>query len=181
MKKTGTITILIAVGAVSLAAVLADVFFLLSIKSSLYSSSALEGELEVERRVSSQLQAGKEVVASTAEERAVIETFFVGQDGVVAFLESLEALGREEGLEIEVSSVGLADEGEDKDEERLYENLSVDIATKGGWAQNFRYLSLLENMPLKLQVGRAIIEKPAGGGANSSWQGSFAINVIKLK
>ena len=181
IKSSKTLTTLLIIGILSVAAVLADTFFLFSIKTSLDSSSALEGELEVERRVSSQLQASKEVVAGTAEERDKVETFFVGKDGVVAFLENLEVLGRDAGLEMEVSSVGLVEEKQDRAGERSYEDLSVNITSKGSWTQNFRFLSILENMPLKLQITRAIIEKQAGGNQNSPWLGSFAINVMKLK
>lgn len=131
----------------------------------------------MERRISSQLQASKEIVAATAEERGETKMFFVGGDEVVDFLESLEALGRNAGLELEVSSVGLAEE--DEGGNRPYDILSVDITSEGSWAQNFRYLSVLENLPLKFQITRAVIEKRDDRG--SLWRGSFALGAVKLK
>lgn len=116
-----------------------------------------------------------EVVSRTAKEQAMMESYFVEAEGVVDFIEEVEQLGRTSGLSIKVESVNTAPMPSNE----KMENLRLVVSSDGGWRESLVFLAMLENLPYKSEIGRALVEK--AGGEKGEWHGDYMITVVKMK
>ncbi len=124
--------------------------------------------------------------AETAGSRDKLSSYFIQPDGVVPFLNSLQSLGAADNLAIKMSSVSI---GEAATSSSLVEEVRVTVQTAGSWSDTYRFLTLLDLMPMPLFIDDADIEKLSGnaGGLGQKtrgaeeWQGSFTLRALKLK
>src|SRR3989338_323515 len=86
--------------------------------------AVLLGEVEVLAAEKESLTSIKEKVAETEEARGKLSGFFISKDGVVSFLNKIQALGAENRLEFKVDSVEIEDEKSAPD---IFENVKLNI------------------------------------------------------
>jgi hypothetical protein len=108
-----------------------------------------------------------------------IDGYFIASDGEVNFINEIEDIAKANNLIIEISSVSL-DTTSDLTA-KGFEYLTLKLSTKGSWAGTYKFLSLLSNMPYKVNVKQADVSNVSDTGAVkvSLWQGSFTVQVLK--
>lgn len=109
-----------------------------------------EGELQEET-----VGALRNFLSHTATERAKLESYLVGRDNVVDFLGFLESLGRRSGATITITSV----QNKNTDGNSLADELTVILEGTGSFSSLFHFLSLVESIPMKLEVGEVHLER----------------------
>jgi len=133
------------------------------------------------------LRATKEKVAQTSAEREKLDQYFIDKDGVVPFLNSLQSLGVSNGLSVKLSAVTIEPSPVSKD---IFEVVKISVEALGSWTDAYRFLSLVELMPLNVSIIRADLNKnteikPSVGAKsqtrNFSWRLSLDIGILKLK
>ncbi len=101
-------------------------------------------------------------------------------DGAVAFLETIESLGRASGAKVEVASVV---DGTYKENPDAYKTLNLAVSAAGSWDNIYYFLNLLENEPYKMTISNMSVSNELPGGATSSalWKASLSLIVLQKK
>lgn len=149
-------------------------FKILSYQRDLAELQTEEASSFIEERLNRSLGA---LVRETAEERSVIDRHFVSPEGVVAFIEEVENLGRKAGATIEVRGVEVAAEASGSD---VIENLILTLSGGGSYEKAARLASLLENIPYVSRVAKFSLERREGAGKSPQWDVHLTLRVIKL-
>ena len=118
---------------------------------------------------------------STVADWAKLEGFFIPSDHMVAFIESLEALGPQTGSTVAVDSVDSDITGNSAP--GTTGTIHASVSANGTWSSVMRALSLAEAMPYKVAIsGVRLAGSPSaapstkgGKGPSSAWRLSFAI------
>lgn len=137
--------------------------------------SALQNQVDVEIRKDQRLRSIKQLIIDLREDSRQIDTYFVSKDGVVNFLEDLEALGSISDISVGVNSVSV---GKNIDNEFSYELLKIEFAARGVWSSIIQLISLLETFSLGITIERMQLEKLPN---SSFWQVNTSFSVLKLK
>lgn len=128
----------------------------------------------MEERLNSSLGA---LVRETAEERSVIDRHFVSPEGVVAFIEEVEGLGRKSGATLEVRGVEVAAPASGSD---VIENLILTLSGGGSYERTARFASLVESIPYVSRVTKFSLERREGTTKSPQWDAQLTLEVIKL-
>lgn len=156
-------------------------------KANLASNLVAEAAQDVQKDEA--LRSIKASLNENAEFVSHIDSFFIPADGVVDFISSLEALGAESGVELSIDSVAVESESESASKEVL--NLS--LQTEGSWQNTFIFLSLLENLPYRIEFVSTTLrlfgatESILFSGSSRTlaseevWQGNYEVSVHKLR
>lgn len=152
--------------------------------------AAILGEMEAlnnEREVFASIKGRIEETVSVREK---LVGFFIPKDGVVSFLNMIQALGVENKLEFKVDSVTIEDEA---DAPETFENVKLNIEAEGAWADIYKFVALVELLPLRVfadKVDLQVANEEARSGSTSkskvasgsqSWKSSISLRVLKLK
>jgi hypothetical protein len=112
--------------------------------------------------------------STTSAERAKVAGFLIPEDKVVDFIESIEAVGTDSNVELELSAISNDDDG-----------ISVRVAIEGAWPNVMNALMLIENLPLGLEIRDvrldtvASLENAEGSSAGESrWKLSLFIDAL---
>ncbi len=122
-----------------------------------------------------------------------IDSFFVPQDGVVSFIDTLERLELNSGIDLGISYVSVETNTKNKNDFKEVLNLRLD--GEGSWQNLFHFLSLLENLPYRIEFNSvsfvlsgasdSILFSGSDGlrvrAPSEFWKGSFEVLVYKLK
>lgn len=117
------------------------------------------------------------LVRETAEERALIDRHLVSPEGVVAFIEEVENLGRKSGVTLEVRGVDVVAETSGGS---VIENLLLTLSGGGSYERAARFASLVENIPYVSRVTKFSLERREGTTKSPQWDAQLTLQVIKL-
>ncbi len=151
-------------------------------------------DLEVKAKQAVATDSIRKVIVESEKEIAAIEGYFVSAEGVVDFIEYLEGIAKDLGVEIVIQDV------QEKDSEFFPQKgeLHFKVAVQGSWGGVYRFLTALEDMPYGVRLGYADVKKNTSGqmlrgsdtlpvsGASTqikvaAWQGDFEFTVLKHK
>jgi len=103
-----------------------------------------------------------------------IESSFINSDSLVVFLEEIEALGKEAGVELKLSSVAI--------EKKDGDILNLNINTIGHFRDIYSFMLVVEQLPYKISFNRSHLRKIEGEDENSGlWNGSFSLGLLSFK
>jgi len=136
-------------------------------------SNAIDQQIQVEER----LRSIENIMTDTVLGRATLDGYFVGQDDIVQFIETVEALSELTGEDVTIVSVDV-DEG---DSVSAYQFLRLRLTTKGVWEETVHFLALLEALPNYVIVDRGNLKLRLGDEGAEEWEGSFDIRIAMLK
>lgn len=164
-------------------------------KNIVIANAALDSEMKAKQLASG--ESVQKVIEDSQMEILAIENYFVGQDGVVDFIEYLESLAT--ALEVSISIQDV----QEKETSETYPDkaeLHFKIAVQGSWDAVYRFLAGLEEMPYGVKIGYADLKKNSGGqtlpassdtlvvpgtktveAKSGAWQGDFEFTVLKHK
>ena len=123
------------------------------------------------------LKKKQSLIERTAEDRAALDKYFIDPDGVVPFIENIEALGAHAGASVEIRTVGI----EEAPEGALLERVSLQFRAEGTWESVFRLLTFVESLPISVTVKSVRFEILEGAEMGGQWRGVFDVSARKLR
>jgi len=122
------------------------------------------------------------ILINTESERERLDSFFVSSDGVVSFLEEIEKLGDLTKAEITVSQVEIVPVGNGgENQEELFEELLLTIQAEGAFSEVAHTLSVIEGLPLYVQVKQLSLSQTLSEEEGSAWRALMIFSVTKLQ
>jgi hypothetical protein len=112
----------------------------------------------------------------TQKEREVLEGLFVPQEGVVVYIETVERLGREAGVSVEIETLDL-----EKTSTEMLENISLRLVATGNYSSVRKFLSLMQELPLASEWLRASITSDLEASVSGTWSLSLETRTLKFK
>lgn len=183
--KSKTVTILSICSALLLVTGLGYYFLLNQIYKIEGETEILKQEIQSFEAQNNELEGLQKNLKTTFEERDKILSVFIPEEGIVDFLELIEGIANGENVSIETNSVSKKDSGSLSDANK--EIVSLDLSVEGKWDNVIKFLSLLEVIPFKSSIEKAVIENIllAGSSATSTpssmWQADIIFNAVKAK
>lgn len=151
---------------------------------------ALITELAQEEQLESRKDASVSLIERTveelADEQAILESYLVTEDTVVDFIQSIESVAQDGGVDLDVNLVnfeGVKAPGEQTADEEADQILQIQMVSLGNWVDTFQFIALVENMPYSIQFERASLQLQetqleGGEGALIEWRGDYELHVI---
>ena len=165
MSKHANIRGIIVVGGIALVLLLAWVaLYVLSTKKSAVVST-LRQDLTTEEKLEESRVSLKKLVAETRADHALINGFFIDEDDAPAFLERIEALGKESGVRVHFTSFEKTDRG-----------LRLIMDARGSFVDVFQFTQLLETMPFKTVFDSTIFHRTTVGD-EVLWDGRYTLQI----
>ena len=182
-------------GMVAVAAVASWYFMFANIKGLNENISLLLERSRLEEKNVAAIRSIETVVNDSNSDIDKLNSYFIGKDGTVAFIESIESLGRKNAVAVSIDSVDVAGNStlnsSTKGEKKLIgpstELLKLKISAAGNWQDIFHFLSSLENMPFKLTISEADLASVSQTistekrETTTGWSGRFSIEILKLR
>jgi hypothetical protein len=145
----------------------------------------LSDEIDLLEAKKKNLKSVKNDIFETTALRDEIDNHFIPKDGVVNFLNSIQALGAKTNLKLEVGSVSVEPLSPVSE---IFENVNVKMNFSGKWPNVYRFLAVTELMPFKVTVDEAGLDKVSGAvpddkkiRVEDTWKGTLNIGVLKIK
>jgi hypothetical protein len=146
LKRTSTNAFVAALVSAAVAVALYGALFAY-VKNQNERTSALINEIEAHARQESALAQAKALIAEIAPAREKLESYALKSDGLVAFIETLESLGKGARVSLAITSVDPAPA-----QRSGAEYLRLGLRFEGGWRNMLRFLGFLELLPFEAHV-----------------------------
>jgi Tfp pilus assembly protein PilO len=179
MKKISpTIQPLILFVLLTIAIGAADYFFYHAIADRNKETFKIGEQMAKQAYVNEQADSFEKLIQSSASQRSALEAQILPSDGFVPLVESIEALGKKEGV-ILTDSLGTSP---DQNHNGDTEFLTVQIQVKGNWDAVVRTISLIESIPYVTSIDSISLTKDltASTAKQSLWAAGFTLNVEKF-
>ncbi|HEY4498974.1 MAG TPA: hypothetical protein VJH94_02830 [Candidatus Paceibacterota bacterium] len=124
-------------------------------------------------------RAVRKLVTERGSDIAKVEGYVLNDSDIVSFIEYIEDLGREAGVQVSTDRVSAGIFSGVNAEK--WSGFSLMLETEGSWEATYRFSMLLERIPYRSEVLQASIEVVDAEKDGHSWQGSFSLNVLKQK
>lgn len=105
---------------------------------------------------SARAQKERHVLAQTGQKREKLNRYFVTEESIVPFIESLEVLARRAGAELKLHNV-------QRTEVEGRQALALTYTARGGWEETSTFLGVSEVLPASVLVDRVHLRKEGGG------------------
>lgn len=120
--------------------------------------ASLESRVATKTETANQIAASRSSLAEIARDEATIQSYFVPETGVVPFIDSLQALGKEQGTSVDVLSVSSAGAGTEEP------SLLLSLTINGTFSAVMRTVGAIEYAPYNLTISAlSIMQKPKEG------------------
>ncbi len=156
-------------------AVYAGIF--LYIKNTNKEITELTKVIDEQIQIEEKLRSIESVMEDTIEGRAKLDSYFVGQNDIVQFIETIEALSGITGEEVTIISVDIQED----DNTSAYQFLRLRLTTRGAWEETIHFIALLETLPNYVVIERAGLDLRFTDEEAGEWRSSFDIKVAMLK
>lgn len=167
----------------AIASVVFYVLFFNNVKGKNETISTIINDIDIAIQKETRLKSAKDIIKDTETGRGKLDTYFIDNEEIIDFIEEIEKIGRDIGVEIEIISVSISDSKIQRD--NISEVLNLDLKAEGKWSSVFHFLALIEKMPFKINISKINLQVVYNDGdkKNSSgiWKGFFSISAIKLR
>lgn len=182
-SKTKQILLISVISVIAVSALYVMLF--LNIKEKNNNISALVNEVDIILQKEIKLRSVKHIINDTKDDRAKLDSHFVADDEIINFIETIENLGADSDVKVEVTDVSVSSAGAEADSQvNISELLNLNFKIEGSFAQMFHFLSMLEKLPFKIDILRVNFEKVSDESRiinKNPWNGFFSITALKLK
>lgn len=172
MKNNRSKIFLFVLAAAAAAAAAAYIWFWNLVSVADNESSYLRGDIELQVRRNETAGALEKLVNETDNERRQIESYFVGADQTVDFVEYLESLARIAGVNFEIVSLEV-----EQVEDDFKDHVVLRGEATGSWSTTMNFLSLLENASYQLNLMDMATAKSDG----VDWKTKISVKTFQLK
>ncbi len=135
-------------------------------------SSYILGDIELQLKRNETAGTLEKLVNDTETERRQIDSYFVGADQTVDFVEYLESLARAVDVNFKIISLGVEQAKDD-----FKDQIILRAEASGGWSSLLNFLALLEAAPYRLSLADVALTKPEKVG----WEVLILIKTFQLK
>lgn len=183
MKIISTKTILVLVLILTAILVAANYFLFISIKNINTNTSAVLSETDVYKKEQDRL-AGKSGVNEILALVQKVNSYYVGKDDVVHFIENIENEARAKGLVLLIRSVSTENYGGLTDEESVgatKEVMRLKLEARGSWRDTMEFVSFLEHLPYKVDFVGVDFSKMVSGSTIIADAPSAPSKSVKVK
>ena len=122
-----------------------------------------------------------------------INSYFIPNEGVVGFIDTLESYGKQIGVDVTIGSVSVEPDSQNKED--FKELLRLKVEAIGSWNNLVSYLLTLENLPYSVRIDQvSYVLNSSNSNFSSSgsaqknnanenirWKGLFEFTVLKLR
>ncbi|MDP3784869.1 MAG: hypothetical protein Q8R12_02230 [bacterium] len=135
--------------------------------------SAIEREIFLLDSKQRNIKSLKGVLGELGERPRRLNNLFIDEKSLVRFIEDLEALAKESGVELKVASAVLPETLEEA-------GPTFDFSAAGEFQQLFKYQRLLENIPYQLVFEKIETAKFPRGGVKKgpAWSAAYKLKVL---
>jgi hypothetical protein len=117
-----------------------------------------------------------EVIADTETERTDLDNYFIGSDGVVGFISTVENLSDDSGATVDVTGVDQVNKPNDPE----FEYLHLELTAAGSWQSVYHLSQLVESLPYVLWLDRVSLERMPDESPEP-WKAILTIRALKRK
>jgi len=164
---------LLVLAVATLAIATADIWFWNLISGANNESSYLRGDIELQIKRNNAAGDLEKLVNDTEVERQQVDSYFVGVDQTVNFVEYLESLARVAGVNFEITSLGV-----EQSEDDFKDQIILRGEATGTWSSLMNFASLLETAPYRLELVDFAINN---NGEKRTWEMAILIKAFQLK
>lgn len=132
--------------------------------------ASLYEQIAAKTETISRIAFAKAAIAEIAGDEAVVQNYFVPQDGVVAFITRLESQGQALGTTVDVLSVSTGSKG-------TQPILILSLSINGTFNAVMRTVGVIEYMPYDLSISGLSLSK----GDKNSWNANLNLRVGSIK
>ena len=144
------------------------------VRATITQASLMSEELQLLATQNTHTQTIRRLVRDTQEEQTKLDTYFVNEESLVAFLEDLEDIGMRTGVVLSVESVSV---GQAVDKDELLIPLILNVKSTGSFQSVVHTLALLESLPQATQITQARLTQSS---ENASWNGLYSLSVLQI-
>lgn len=171
--------ILAVLGVVALGIFALHYWMYTDIKSKSQNISSLEYDLSTRSSKQDYLIATDRALNNLETSLDVFNDSIVLKDDDISFIERVESIARSYGLTIEIQSLTI--KPQDLPSQDLT-TLNVKAKTVGSWRANYMFLVELENLPIKLKIGKSsLVRVSSEASSGVVWSNDIDITVLKYK
>src|SRR3989344_2717389 len=152
MKFSSTKNLLILSAVLAFALVVGNYFMFSSIKNSNKKASELSQQVGVYEQKQSNLS-GANSVSDTHSLIEKIDSYFLGKDDAVLFIERVQKEARDGGVTLTIRSVDTENFGKTDEKSKVdptKELVRLKLEAKGSWRNTIRFISFIEHLPYKV-------------------------------
>jgi len=108
-------------------------------------------------------------LTNSTEKRAILESYFVRQEGAVAFIEQIENLGGYAGVDLKLNSV--------TPPKKTTDEFLVDFSATGKFENMYKLFALVDEIPYRVYIKKAALSVLKSDQKNAAplWSGNFTI------
>ncbi|MDP2594011.1 MAG: hypothetical protein Q8P36_01590 [bacterium] len=128
--------------------------------------AALENAIENKTEIANRVTAARSALAAIADSEARVRAYFVSEEDIVAFIDSLQARGSALGTSVSVYSVAT-------DEEGSLPALVFSLTIRGAFDNVLRTVGAIEYAPYALSISEFALDHDA----SSSWRADVRLRV----
>lgn len=180
-KKLSKNTIfLLAAIVLNLAAIGAYYFGYSEIKRINQSVAEVLADIDVQTAKKADDRALKNILDSTRDDRAKIDTYLLTEDDIVGFIETIENLGATSHTAVTTSSVNVDNAGSAKGTGYL----TMHITTLGTYENTMHFISLVENISHQVAISQlrtSLVDPGVDEKTAREWNSEFGLSVLMLK
>ncbi len=166
------ITTFVIMAAINIAGLVGWWLIFSCIQASRDSILASRAEIEETDRRISNAHLLKNLLSEIRKDKEKIDVSFLNSQNMVGFLEKLEVLGRQAGVNVSIRSINLPGQSE-INEPRLQ------VAATGSFRDLLQYFSLLENLPYQIIFEKfSLIKAEEQNKGQKNWTYDFDISVL---
>lgn len=129
----------------------------------------LQGQVDAKTRAANRLAAAQTTLTEITEDEKLIHEYFVSENGVVSFINGLEARGKSLGAAVDVLSVSTGGTA-------LQPALILTVSVSGPFDAVARAVGSIEYAPYDISISRLMF----GQGEGNSWHAELSILVGAL-
>ena len=124
------------------------------------------------------VSAQKKLIDETKEKIQVLNNYFIPEEGVVDFLETIESLDAVTGTDTEIATVNVKEATDGKGKTVLY----VALETVGTFTQVFHLLSLVEDVPYEIDMQDVSLSRIAKAeeGPVPQWRMAMSFTIVSF-
>lgn len=116
----------------------------------------------------------------------LVKNSFIASGGDIEFIETLESIARQNGLQISIDSLVL--EGDTKNASTTSMLFRVKASASGSWAGVYKFINQLESLKYKIKINAlsfsgasATQDVETGTPSQNTWRTDFDIRVLKYR
>lgn len=141
----------------------------------------IEREAKVAQAEQEEAQSTQELLENNKEDIELLDSYILPEDGVPSFLSRIESIGSTTGSKVVTQSVSVVSQtNTDEDSSGLEtETVLVAVSAEGSWGSVFHTLSLIENLPLKVEVTSVSFSRNNVTEGSAAWNATIQTEVLK--